>query len=60
MENGTIYVEDTHLASTGKIGKNFKLTKGLQELIGEVIQTMKCCKEFTEHLGHPKRNLMST
>ena len=46
-----------HLASTGKIGKAFKLTK-VSVLIGEVILTMKCFKEFMEHVGALKKNLM--
>ena len=43
-----------HLASSGKIGKAFKLTK-VSELTGEVTQIMKCYKEFMELVGVQKR-----
>ena len=43
-----------HLASTGKIGKAFKLTRFL-ELTGEETQITKCFKGFTEHVGVQKR-----
>ena len=44
-----------HLASSGKIGKAFKLTKVSGVLIGEAIQIMKCSKEFMEHAGVVKK-----
>ena len=45
-----------HLASSGKIGKAFKLTK-VSGAYWRETQTMKCFKEFMELVGIPKKNL---
>ena len=55
MVNGMIYVEDLILASTGKIGKAFKLTK-VSGAYWRGDSKMKCFKEFMEHVGLQKKN----
>ena len=52
---GMTCVEGPHLASSGKIGKAFKLTK-VSGPIGEGTLKMKCYREFMEPVGASKRS----
>ena len=55
MDNGMIYVEALTFHLQGKLARLLNLLR-YQAHTGEEIQTMKCYKEYMEHVGGIKKN----